>query len=164
MFSMLTVAVDAAGENQASELRIRLFTAVASVVAAIIGVLLVRSASIHGLIVGLLVIGIAPVLGYALATNSMAKSIVPMILGAIGIPLGVGILSSVIWPILVGATLRSVALGKLLLWSVISAIIGVLAVLLIVIPSAGQNPSWMQTAFLVWAILWGLGVSYSLSR
>ena len=79
-------------------------------------------------------------------------------------PIGVGLLSTIIWPILVGATLRPVSLGKLLLWSIIACTIGLLAVLFIVAPSMGQNPSWLQTGFLVWGILWGLGVSYALSK
>lgn len=164
MFSMLTVAVDASDENQSSEMRIRLFTAVASIVAAVIGMLLVRSASVHTLIISLLVIGVGPVLGYALATNSMGKSIVPMILGALGAALGLGLISAILWPILVGATLKLVSLGQLLLWSIVAEIIALLAVFLILIPSMGQNPSWLQTAFLVSSILWGLGVSYALSK
>ena len=164
MFSMLTVAVDTSDENQSNEMQVRLFTAVASIIATVIGLLLVRSGNLYTLIAALLIIGIGPVLGYGLATNSIGKSIVPMILGAVGSTLGVGVLSPVLWPILVGATLRSVSLAKLLLWSVIADIIGLLAVFLIVVPTMGQNPSWMQTAFLVWGILWGLGVSYALSK
>ncbi len=164
MFSMLTVAAEAPDTNQANEMRIRLFTAVAGIVAILIGLLLVRSANLYALLVALLIVGIGPVLGYALATNTMGRSIVPMLLGGVGSTLGVGVLSAIFWPILVGATLRSVSLGKLLLWSVISDIIGLLAVFLIVAPTMGQNPAWMQTGFLVWGILWSLGVSYALSK
>lgn len=164
MFSMQTVVADASEETQSNDMRILMYAAVASILATVIGLLLMRAASIHTAAVALLVMGIGPVLGYALATNSIVKSILAMVLGGLSSLIGVMVAPFIIWPILVGATLKQVSMGKLLLWSVIAEIVGVLIILVIIIPTMGQNPSWLQTALLVGGISWGLGVSYGLSK
>ena len=168
MISMLTVAEgDAAAPSasQADANKVLLYAIACGVVAVIIGLLLVRTSNIILALVSLLVVGLGPILGYALATGKTGESALPMGLGAIGALVGVGALSSILWPILVGATSKAHSLGTLLLWSVIGQIVGILVVLFILAPTGmGQNPGWLQTGILVDGIIWVLGASYGLSK
>lgn len=188
MFAMLTVAAELTGANLSDKTRIWLYASVASIVANVIALLLVRLADVYALVVALLLMGVGPVLGYAVATQAVGRgrSIVAMILGALASVLGVivaattllrflpgvnqlivqvgPILEPFLWPVLVGVTLRTVSVGKCVLWSIIAHFVGFLVVTLLVIPVLGQNPTWVQIAFLVWGTIWGLGVSYALSR
>ena len=168
MISMLTVAQgDAAAQSnsQASANKILLYAIACGVVAAIISLLLVQTSNLILTLVSLLVVGLGPILGYALATGRTGKSILPMVLGPIGSLLGVGVLSGILWPILVGATSRAHSLGLLILWSVVGQILGILVALFILAPTGmGQNPSWLQTGMLVGEIIWITAVSFGLSR
>ncbi len=168
MISMLTVAGGAAAvpsENQADANKVLLYAIACGVVAIIVGLLLVRTSNIFLALISLPVVGLGPILGYALATGKTGESALPMGLGAVGALLGVGVLSSVLWPILVGATSKAHSLGTLLLWSVVGQIVGVFVVLFILAPTGmGQNPGWLQTAVLVEGIIWVLGASFGLSR
>lgn len=166
MFFMQAMAADAASpdQNQSNAMRVWLFSAIVGIVAAIIGLLLIRSANLFLAIAGAVITGIGPILGYALATGSIGSSIVALILGALSMPLGFGVLSAVIWPILVGAASRVHSIGTLLLWSIIGDIAGLAAAFLILPAMMGQDPNWLQTAFVVWAIIWSLGTGYGLSK
>ena len=168
MISMLTMAegdTAAQSEHQADSNKVLLYAIASGVVAAIIGLLLVRTSNIVLALIGLLVVGLGPILGYALASGKTGSNVLPIGLGAVGAFLGMGVLSSVLWPILVGATSKAHSLGVLLLWSIVGQIVGVIVVFFILAPTGmGQNPSWLQTGLLVNYIIWVLGVSYGLSR
>lgn len=168
MISMLTVAGgDAAAppESPTDANKVLLYAIACGVVAAIVGLLLIRTSNLVLALVSLLVVGLGPILGYALATGKTGESALPMGLGAIGAFVGMGALSSILWAILVGATSKAHSLGTLLLWSVIGQIVGLCAVLFVLAPTGmGQNPGWLQTAVLVHDVIWVLGASYGLSR
>ena len=103
-------------------------------------------------ILALLLIGAGPVLGYQMATGRLGgdwKSILSGILGFVLAPL-----SFLLWPILVGAMTKGQSIGKLLLWSVIGFIVGVV-VWFVIGTLFGQDPVWVGPAWIVaWAV-WG---------
>ena len=168
MISMLTVAggdTAVPSESQVDANKVLLYAIACGVVAVIVGLLLVQTSNIILALLSLPVIGLGPILGYALATGKTGESALPMGLGAIGGLVGGGALSFVLWPLLVGAVSKPHSLATLLLWSVIGQIVGILVVLFILTPTGmGQNPSWLQTGVLVEGIIWVLGASYGLSR
>lgn len=167
MLSMSTVSTAEAPASAPSDSqttsRVWLFTFISSIVAWIIALLLIRSGSVVTLVIGTLIIGIGPVVGYALATD-VSKSILGMILGALGYTLGVGVLSGITWPILTGAAIRNVSLLRLLLFSILGDIVGGLVVFAILAGMIGQDPNWLQTAFIVWGAIWSLAVSFAMAR
>ena len=133
------------------------------------------------------VIGAAPIVGYDFARGALGANWRPIVAGLIGnnlflvgfivlailrvSPIGdafpvivivAGILSTILWPIVVGAMSPNQSLGKLLLASIIGLILGII-VLLVVALMAGQNPSnWSGIAVPAWAV-WGGTVGAALS-
>lgn len=101
-------------------------------------------------IIGLLLIGIGPALGYQFAKGQLGsdwKSLIGSFIGAIPI------LGIILWPILVGAMTRGQSIGKLLLGNIISIALGIGAFLLL-LTMAGQDPTlfplWVTLGFSVW--------------
>ncbi|MBX3015808.1 MAG: hypothetical protein KF832_30090 [Caldilineaceae bacterium] len=102
--------------------------------------------------VALLLTGIGPVLGYAFASGRIGASIPGLIGGIIGsiIPL----LSVLLWPIFVGAFTRTQSIGKLLVGSIIGAILGA-AVFFGMASALGQDPSWFGAGVILTFAVWG---------
>ena len=102
--------------------------------------------------VALLLTGIGPVLGYAFASGRIGASIPGLIGGIIGsiIP----VVSILLWPILVGAFTRTQSIGKLLVGSIIGALLGG-AVFFLMAQSMGQDPSWFGAGVILTFAVWG---------
>ncbi|MCB9137229.1 MAG: hypothetical protein H6642_02640 [Caldilineaceae bacterium] len=104
---------------------------------------------IVGVLVHLLT-GAAAVLGYQMARGRMGSSWGAVLGGLIG---GIPIIFFLLWPILVGALDKSQSIGRLLLGSILGAIIGV-AVFLLLGSFMGQNPAWVGTGFTFLMAFW----------
>ncbi len=142
-----------------------LYSILGGVIAVFLGLLLVRSSNFLVGLVSLPLIGLGPVLGYASASGNASKRIWVMVWGAVGVLLGGGILSCVLWPILVGISSKAHSIITLLKWSVISQVISVVVVLFVLAPTAfGQNPDWLQFGYFLYFGIWVLGASLGLSR
>jgi hypothetical protein len=103
-------------------------------------------------VVALLLTGIGPVLGYAFASGRIGASIPGIIGGIIGsiIP----VLSILLWPILVGAFTKTQSIGKLLVGSIIGAILGGV-VFFGMASTMGQDPSWFGAGVILTFAVWG---------
>jgi hypothetical protein len=99
-----------------------------------------------------LLIGVAPVIGYQIATGRLGSDWKPLIGGLLGFILL--IFGWILWPILVGAMTRGQSVGKLFIASLIGIILGIV-IFLITASVMGQDPAWISTGFtLLWAF-WG---------
>lgn len=107
--------------------------------------------------------GLGPVLGYAAAKQNVRANVLPLLLGAAGFSLGLGILSAVFWPVLVGWTSRRHRMGRLLLGSVLGCVAGSALVWAWLLTGRGQDPAWLQTGFWLWSLAWGVGASLGLA-
>lgn len=103
-------------------------------------------------IVALLLTGIGPVLGYAIASGRLGASVPGMIGGIIGSI--VPVVSILLWPILVGALTKTQSIGKLLLGSIIGAILGAV-VFFGMATVMGQDPSWFGAGVILTFAVWG---------
>ncbi|MCB0089351.1 MAG: hypothetical protein KDE54_15695 [Caldilineaceae bacterium] len=103
-------------------------------------------------IIGYLLTGIGPVLGYALAAGRLGSSVKGIIGGLIGSI--VPVLSILLWPILVGALDSTQSVGKLIIGSIIGAILGAI-VMLVVANAMGQDPSWLGLGIVLLLAVWG---------
>jgi hypothetical protein len=72
------------------------------------------------------------------------------------------VLNILLWPILVGAMTKGQSIGKLLIASIVGAILGII-VCLILASTIGQNPSWVATGFTVAMAVWGAVVGTAMS-
>lgn len=166
MFSMMTVAAGDAGTSGGSQPlvnKVCLYTFVASLIGVVVAMFLISSATVHAVIIALLVMGALPVLGRALGDGNIGAGILPAILGAVGSALGLLVLSSLFWSLLVGATTKGVAFGRLVLFSIAGCIVGGLLVLVLASP-LGQDPNWLQTAFVLWGVVWSAAIAFPMSR
>ena len=166
MFSMMTVAAGDAGASGGSQPlvnKVGLYTFVASLIGVVVAMFLISSATVVNVVIALLVMGALPALGRALGNGNIGEGIVPAILGAVGSALGLLVLSSLFWSLLVGATAKGVAFGRLVLFSIVGCIIGSLLVLVLASP-LGQDPNWLQTAFVLWGVVWSAAIAFSMSR
>ena len=85
-------------------------------------------------------------------------------MGAIANVLGLFVLSALTWSLLVGATTKGVALGRLVLFTILGCIVGDVVVLAIASP-LGQDPNWLQdrpSSF--WGVFISAGAAYAMSR
>lgn len=166
MIFVSTVAEADAGQSKSQfNTSTLIFSTAAGLIAAVISLLLMRPGNLILFLIGLLIMGLGPFLGYALAAGFQTRAILPMGLGALGFLIGLVPLSSILWPVLVGTTSRDHSLGRLLLWSVVGQIVAAVIVLFIIASSGhGQNPGWLQTGWIVNGLVWSLGVGYALSR
>jgi hypothetical protein len=111
-------------------------------------------------ILGFLLIGAGPVLGYQLATGRLGsdwKAIVGGILGFILLILG-----WLLWPLLVGAMSRNQSIGSLYLGSITGFFVGV-ALFLLSVTILGQNPSSIMVSFILLWIGWGATCGYTMA-
>lgn len=95
-----------------------------------------------------LLIGIGPVLGYQFAAGKLGewKPLVGGFLGFIFPVFG--------WPILVGLMSKEQSVGKLVLASILGAVLSI-CVLLILATAIGQNPYWVGPGFTAAMAVWG---------
>lgn len=102
--------------------------------------------------IALLLTGIGPVLGYAFASGRVGASIPGLVGGIIGsiIP----VVSILLWPILVGAFTKTQSVGKLLVGSIIGAILGA-AVFFGLASVMGQDPTWFGPGVIFTFAVWG---------
>ena len=157
---MLPLTAMTATRPNASPLMASLYAGVATALAAFATALLFQAENVVLYVLAFLLIGLAPVLGYQLATGRLGSDWKPLIGGLLGFILL--ILGWLLWPILVGAMTRGQSVGKLFLASLLGIILGI-AVFLIVASMMGQNPSWIGTGFvLLWAV-WGGTVGAALT-
>lgn len=108
-------------------------------------------------VLAFLLIGVGPVLGYQMAAGKLGsdwKSIIGGLLGQILLFIG--------WPILVGALTKGQSIGKLLLWSIIGFILGVV-VWLIIATIMGQTTTWVGFASVVGWAVWGGAVGAAMA-
>ena len=103
-------------------------------------------------IITLLLIGVAPVLGYQVATGALGSDWLALIGGLIG---AIPVVEIVLWPILVGALSRTQAIGKLFVANLIALILGILVFLILTKVLNTQDPSWFPAAFTIGAAVWG---------
>ena len=95
-----------------------------------------------------LLIGIGPVLGYQFAAGKLGEW-KPLVGGFLGF-----ILPVFGWPILVGLMSKEQSVGKLLLASILGAVLSICA-FLVLASAIGQNPYWIGTGFAVAMAVWG---------
>jgi hypothetical protein len=137
-----------------------LYAAVATAIVAIATALLFQAEIVVLYILAFLLIGVAPVVGYQLATGQLGADWRPLVGGLLGFILL--ILGWILWPILVGAMTRGQSVGKLFIASLVGIILGII-VFLIAASVMGQNPSWIATGFtLLWAV-WGATVGWAMA-
>lgn len=149
---MLLLATMTADRPTASPVMAGVYAAIATAIAAIAVGLLFQAEILVLYLLAFLLIGVAPVIGYQLATGQLGRDWKPLIGGLISFILL--ILGWILWPILVGAMTRGQSVGKLFIASLVGIILGIV-VFLIVGSIMGQDPSWVMTGFtLLWAV-WG---------
>ena len=138
---------------------------VGSVGTTLLGWLFLRMGHVGGAMIAALILGIGPVLGYALVQQNIQESMLSLALGAVGFICGLGMLSAVLWPLLVGLALKRHRVGVLLLWSVAGAVLGGLLVsALLFLTEMGQNPSWWQIGFWLWSTVWSISARLGLAQ
>ena len=103
-------------------------------------------------IITLLLIGVAPVLGYQIATGALGDDWKALIGGLIG---AIPVIEIILWPILVGALSRTQAVGKLFMANLIALILGILVFLLLTKVLNTQDPNWFAAGFTIAASIWG---------
>jgi hypothetical protein len=149
---MLPLATMTAVRPTASPVTAAIYAAIATAIAAVATALLFQAEILVLYLLAFLLIGVAPVVGYQLATGQLGSDWKPLIGGLLSFILL--ILGWLLWPILVGAMTRGQSAGKLFIASLVGIILGIV-VFLIAASVMGQNPSWITTGFtLLWAV-WG---------
>jgi hypothetical protein len=104
-------------------------------------------------IIGYLLIGAGPVIGYGLPSGRLGSSVPAMIGGILSFILPA--LSIFLWPILVGALERTQSIGSLLVGSLIGAILAIV-VFLLMGTFLGQDPMlWFAPAVVLLFSVWG---------
>lgn len=101
--------------------------------------------------IALLLTGIGPVLGYAIASGRIGTSIPGIIGGIIG---AIPVVSVILWPLLVGALTRTQSIGKLFLGMILGVIVA-LALFFALASTIGQDPSWFSLGFVFAYAVWG---------
>ena len=149
---MLPLATMTVTRPTANPWMVSLYSGLATALLAFATALLFQAENVVLYVLAFLLIGIGPVLGYQLATGQLGRDWKPLIAGLLSFILL--FLGWLLWPILVGAMTKGQSIGKLFIGSLLGFILGVI-VFLIVASIMGQDPSWIQTGFvLLWAV-WG---------
>ena len=148
---MIPLAAVATTRPAASPWMASLYAGVATAVAGVITSLLVQMEIPWLYFLGHLLIGAGPVLGYQMATGKIGAW-KPVIFGLIGAILP--FVSIILWPILVGIGMKNQSVLRLLLGSIIGAVLAIL-VFLILGNAIGQDPKWFATGYTVAAAFWG---------
>jgi len=139
---------------------VALYSAIATGIVAIATGLLFQAENPYLYIPAFLLIGVAPVVGYQLATGQLGADWKPLVAGLLSFVLL--ILGWILWPILVGVMTKGQSVGKLFIASLVGIILGFI-VLLLAGTVMGQDPSWIRTGFtLLWAV-WGGTVGAAMS-
>ena len=177
---MTILTATSAGLTDTERWKSSLYAALAAAVVSLLMVLL-KGVPVVGALLGI-VIGAAPIVGYDFARNALGESWRPVIGGLIGnvffvigvaLPgvftedfgfvvtgLPIGILTAILWPIVVGAMSRNQSIWKLLLASLIGLVLGYIVAFF----AAGQDPtSWPQLAAILFWAVWGGTVGAALS-
>ena len=180
--TILTAATVA--ETNTERWKAPLYAAVAAAVVALLMSLL-HGVPVLGGLLGI-VIGAAPIVGYDYARGALGQNWRPVIAGLIGsiffvvgvvLPgvftdsfgfvvagFPIAILTTILWPIVVGAMSANQSILRLLLASVIGLILGYIVILAIVLPLLGQNPTtWPAIAAILYWAVWGAAVGWALS-
>lgn len=180
--TLLTAASVAQTNNE--RWKAPLFAALAAAIVALLMALL-HGVPVLGGLLGI-VIGAAPIVGYDYARGALGQNWRPVIAGLIGhiffvvgivLPgvftedfgfvvagLPIGILTAILWPIVVGAMSPNLSIGKLLLASIIGLLLGYIVNLAIVLPLFGQNPSiWPAVAAILFWAVWAACVGWALN-
>ncbi|MFZ4661042.1 MAG: hypothetical protein ACOYNY_28780 [Caldilineaceae bacterium] len=149
---MIPLATTRAAQPSGNPMLASLYAGVLTALIAYAAVYFLQNDNLVFFGVALLLTGIGPVLGYAFASGRVGASIPGLIGGIIGsiIPL----VSILLWPILVGAFTRTQSVGKLLLGSIIGAILGA-AVFFGMASAMGQDPSWFGAGVILAFAVWG---------
>jgi hypothetical protein len=149
---LLTAMTGATARTPASPWMASLYAGLITAIIAIATSLLFQAGLLILWIIGLLLIGAGPVLGYQLASSKIGsdwKPILGGILSFILVPIG-----WLLWPILVGALDKSQSIGKLFIGTLIGLVIGLVA-FFILASVIGQNPYWIATGFTALCSGWG---------
>lgn len=167
---MIPLTAMSASQSGSNVWKAALYAGVATAVVAFVMTLLI-GVPVIAPIVGLL-IGAAPILGLDLARGALGANWRPVIAGIVGnilfvagiflpgeafpVVAGVvGVLSTILWPIIVGAMVSEQSLGKLLLGSLLGLLLG-LVIALFVASAMGQDPTqWPRVAGIVFWAVWG---------
>lgn len=187
---MLPLTATTATDARASS-NLWLSSLYAGVITAILGFLFVtffRQENLPLYLVALLLIGIGPVIGYALASGrwsiggiigGLIGSIFLSLLsvGALGWALGIAIqgavigtvggiivvaIASLLWGLFTGLFHGSQSVGRLILGSIIGAILAGI-VFLLVATAMGQDPSWLGIGIILLLAVWGGTVGAAMS-
>jgi hypothetical protein len=151
-----------------------IYAGVISAIAAVALVLLFETPALWP-IAGIL-IGAGPVLGYDLARGRLGTNWKPLIGGLIGyilfaigwipffvplaafaaflLPVVAGILSVILWPIVVGAMSPNHSIGRLFLASLLGFVLGALVMLAVVASIMGQDPGWIRFGLVLFWAIW----------
>lgn len=144
----LTAASATAGTNTNPWLA-SIYAGVITAIFAAIAVLLGNN--IYLFLIVWLIMGLGPVLGYAIATGRTGSSVGAMIGGVIG---NIPVLNLILWPLLVSLIGKVGSLGTLFLWNLIGLVLGVI-IFFVVMPLNGQDPSWFWPSIVIAASAWG---------
>ena len=154
---MLSLTAVTATPSDKSPWSAMAYAAVFTAIIALATALLFQAAMPILYILAFLLIGVAPVLGYSVATGRLGRDWKPLVGGFLGF-----LLTFILWPILVGALDKQQSIVKLLLASVVGFLLGVI-VFLIAGTITGQNPAWVQWGWvLMWAV-WGGACGWAMS-
>lgn len=149
---MIPLSVATASRTNTNVWRSALYAGAITAVIAVITALLFQAEIPVAYILGLLLIGAGPILGYNLAKGSLFSNWGAMIGGIVSFILPfVGML---LWPILVGALDKTQSIGKLFLGSLIGIVLAVV-VFFILGNTMGQNPTWIGTGVVFLFAVWG---------
>ena len=177
---MTILTATSAGLTDTERWKSSLYAALAAAVVALLMVLL-KGVPVLGALLGI-VIGAAPIVGYDFARGALGESWRPVIGGLIGnvafligivlpavftddfgfviVGLPIGIITVILWPIIVGAMSPSQSIWKLLL----ASIIGLILAWIVSFFAAGQDPtSWPGIAAILFWAVWGGTVGAALS-
>ena len=176
---MTILTATSVAQTNTERWRASLYAALAAAVVSLLMVLL-KGVPVVGPLLGI-VIGAAPIVGYDFARGALGESWRPVIAGLIGnvffvigfypglfvedigffaVGLLVSILTTILWPIVVGAMSPNQSIWKLLLSSIIGLILGLVAYF----AAAGQDPtSWLGISTILFWAVWGGTVGAALS-
>lgn len=154
---MIPLTAMTASKPNANPLMGALYAAIFTAIIAFIFVFTLQAEMPFLYIPAFLLTGIGPVLGYQMARGRIASDWKALLGGLLGyiIP----IVSVILWPVLVGALDRTQSIGRLLLGSVIGAIVAI-AIFLGIATVMGQNPSWFGTGFVLMEAVWAAVVGW----
>lgn len=148
---MLPLTAVTAVSSEKSPWMASVYAGVITAIAAVATALLFQAEIPVLYIIGLLLIGVGPILGYDLAMGQLGRDWKPLIGGLLG---AIPIVSIILWPVLVGALSKQQKIGRLFLASIVGLVLGI-TVFFILATIMGQNPSWVGLGFVLLCAVWG---------